>query len=109
MRFAIFGSGGVGGYYGARLAAAGEDVTFVARGAHRDAIRSEGLRVTSIAGDVHIHPARATDELDDVGHVDWVICAVKAWQVPEAAAAMRPLLGPETAVLTLQNGVDAGD
>ncbi len=109
MRFAIFGSGGVGGYYGARLAAAGEDVTFVARGAHRDAIRSEGLRVTSIAGDVHIHPARATDELDDVGHVDWVICAVKAWQVPDAAVAMRPLLGPETAVLTLQNGVDAGD
>ena len=109
MRFAIFGSGGVGGYYGARLAAAGEDVTFVARGAHRDAIRSDGLRVTSISGDVHIRPARATDDASEIGHVDWVVCAVKAWQVPEAAAAMRPLLGPETAVLTLQNGVDAGD
>ena len=109
MRFAIFGSGGVGGYYGARLAAAGEDVTFVARGAHLAAIRSEGLRVTSINGDVHVNPARATNEPSDIGQVDFVISAVKAWQVPEAAAAMRPLLGPETAVLTLQNGVEAGD
>ena len=109
MRFAIFGSGGVGGYYGARLAAAGEDVTFVARGAHLAAIRSEGLRVTSVNGDVHVNPAKATDDPNDIGQVDFVISAVKAWQVPEAAAAMRPLLGPETAVLTLRNGVDAGD
>ena len=109
MRFAIFGSGGVGGYYGARLAVAGEDVTFVARGAHLAAIRAGGLRVTSINGDIHVHPAKATDDPNDIGQVDCVISAVKAWQVPEAAAAMRPLLGPETAVLTLQNGVDAGD
>ncbi len=109
MRFAIFGSGGVGGYYGARLAAAGEDVTFVARGAHLEAILAKGLRVSSINGDIHVDPAKVIRDPNELGPVDWVICAVKAWQVPEAVTVMRPLLGAGTAVLTLQNGVDAGD
>jgi 2-dehydropantoate 2-reductase len=107
MRIAIFGTGGAGGYFGARLAAAGEDVAFIARGAHLAAMRAHGLRVESILGDVHVHPARATDRPGEIGAVDWVICGVKAWQVGEAAEAMRPLIGERTAVLPLQNGVEA--
>jgi 2-dehydropantoate 2-reductase len=109
MRIAIFGTGGAGGYFGARLAQAGEDVVFVARGAHLDAIRKHGLRVESIRGDVHIRPARATDRPDEIGPVDWVVCGVKAWQVSAAAQAMRPLMGARSAVLPLQNGVEAAD
>ncbi len=109
MLVAVFGTGGAGGYFGARLAVAGEDVSFIARGAHLEAIRTHGLRVESMRGDMHVQPARASDRAQDVGPVDWVICGVKAWQVPQAAEAMRPLIGPETAVLPLQNGVEAPD
>ncbi len=109
MRIAVFGTGGAGGYFGARLWAAGEDVAFVARGAHLDAIRAQGLRVESILGDVHVQPARASDRAEDIGPVDWVLCGVKAWQVGAAAEAMRPLMGAGTAVLPLQNGVEATD
>lgn len=109
MRVAIFGTGGAGGYFGARLFQCGEDVAFVARGAHLHAIRERGLRVESISGDVHVQPARATDRPAEIGPVDWVICGVKAWQVADAAEAMRPLMGPGTAVLPLQNGVEAAD
>lgn len=109
MRFAIMGSGGVGGYFGARLAEAGEDVVFIARGEHLAAMRSDGLRVTSFKGDVTIAPVRATDDPVEVGVVDAVIVSVKAWQLREAATGMRPLIGPETLVLPLENGVEAAD
>ena len=107
MRIAIFGSGGVGGYFGGRLAQAGEDVTFIARGAHLRAIQTTGLRVDSLDGDFLINPARATDSVSEVGEVDLVILGVKAWQVPEAARAIKPIVASETTVLPLQNGVDA--
>ncbi len=107
MKIAIFGSGGVGGYFGARLAQHGHDVTFIARGAHLEAIRSGGLHLESPLGDAHIQPAQATDRPEEVGAVDAVLVGVKAWQVPEAAEAMRPLVGERTLVLPLQNGVEA--
>ncbi|HEX6649360.1 MAG TPA: 2-dehydropantoate 2-reductase [Pyrinomonadaceae bacterium] len=107
MRIAVFGTGGVGGYFGGRLARAGEDVTFIARGDHLRAIRTNGLKVESGEGDFVIQPAKATDHVNEVGEVDLVIVGVKAWQVPDAARAMKPLVGPNTTVLPLQNGVDA--
>ena len=107
MRIAIFGAGGVGGYFGGRLAESGADVTFVARGAHLEAMRQRGLSVASIRGDFRIHPVRATDDPASVGPVDAVLLCVKAWQIGEAAAAMRPLIGGETLVVPLENGVEA--
>jgi 2-dehydropantoate 2-reductase len=107
MKIAIFGTGGVGGYFGGRLAQAAEDVTFIARGEHLRAIQKNGLKVESLNGDFLVYPAKATAEVNEVGPVDLVIVGVKAWQVPEAARAMKPLVGPETTVLPLQNGVDA--
>jgi 2-dehydropantoate 2-reductase len=107
MRIAIFGSGGVGGYFGGRLASAGEDVVFIARGAHLQAMRQEGLRVESLKGNFAVSPLQATDDPAQVGAVDVVFVAVKAWQVPEAGQAIRPLLGPETVVVPLQNGLEA--
>lgn len=107
MRIAVFGTGGVGGYFGGRLAHAGEDVTFIARGEHLRAIKATGLRVDCLKGDFVVFPAKATDDVSEVGEVDLVILGVKAWQVPEAARAMKPLVGPNTTVLPLQNGVDA--
>ena len=107
MKIVIFGTGGVGGYFGGRLAQAGEDVTFIARGAHLQAICQNGLQVESILGDFSIQPAQATDNPAGIGPVDLVIVAVKAWQIPEAAASMKPLLGPETMVLPLENGISA--
>jgi 2-dehydropantoate 2-reductase len=109
LRFAIFAAGAVGGYFGGRLAEAGEDVTFLARGPHLRAIRDRGLRVDSIAGDLLIRPARATDDPVSVGVVDCVLVAVKAWQLAEAAASMRPLVGEQTLVVPLLNGVEAPD
>lgn len=106
MRVAVFGTGGVGGYFGARLAAAGVEVVFIARGEHLQAIRTRGLRLESVLGDVSIHPARATDTPAEVGPVDVVLLGVKTWQVPEAIDALRPLLGPGTFVVPLQNGVE---
>lgn len=107
MRIAVFGTGGVGGYFGGRLAHAGEDVTFLARGEHLRAIQTNGLRVDSLNGDFVISPATATDKVNEVGQVDLVIVGVKAWQVPEATRAMKPMVGPRTTVLPLQNGVEA--
>ncbi|HEX3186916.1 MAG TPA: 2-dehydropantoate 2-reductase [Pyrinomonadaceae bacterium] len=107
MRIAVFGTGGVGGYFGGRLAHAGEDVTFIARGEHLRAIKTNGLIVDSLAGNFVVFPAQATDDVNDIGEVDLVIVGVKAWQVPEAARAIKPLIGPGTTVLPLQNGVDA--
>ncbi|WP_298815486.1 2-dehydropantoate 2-reductase [Chloroflexus sp.] len=107
MRIAIVGVGGVGGYFGGRLAQAGHEVFFIARGDHLAAMRQRGLQVRSIAGDFTLPDARATDDPAEVGPVDLVLVAVKGWQVREVAAAMRPLIGAETAVLPLLNGVDA--
>jgi 2-dehydropantoate 2-reductase len=107
MRIAVFGTGAVGGYFGGRLAQASEDVVFIARGAQLRALRDQGLRVDSIAGDFVVQPAQATDDPAHAGVVDVVLVGVKAWQVPEVAQAMRPLVGPETFVVPLQNGVEA--
>ncbi|MFB3819973.1 MAG: 2-dehydropantoate 2-reductase [Candidatus Methylomirabilales bacterium] len=108
MRIAVMGSGGIGGYFGGRLAQAGEPVTFIARGAHLRAIRERGLEVRSAAGDFHVRAA-ATDDPSRVGPVDLVLFAVKSYDTEEAGLACRPLLGPETGVLCLQNGVDNED
>jgi 2-dehydropantoate 2-reductase len=107
MRIAVFGSGGIGGYFGGRLAQAGEDVTFIARGDHLKALRSSGLRVDSINGDFHLPSVKATADPREAGKVDLVMLGVKAWQVPEAAEAILPLLDEGTFVLPLQNGVEA--
>src|SRR5208283_5741661 len=100
-------TGGVGGYFGGRLAQAGEDVIFIARGEHLQALRSKGLRVDSPDGDFNVFPCQAVEDPQEVGSVDVVILGVKAWQVGQAAEAMRPLIGPETFVVPLQNGVEA--
>lgn len=107
MRVAIFGAGGVGGYFGGRLAQAGEAVFFIARGAHLQAMRERGLRVESLQGDFEVATVQATSDPGDVGAVDVVLLGVKSWQVEEAAQAMRPLVGSETCVVPLQNGLEA--
>jgi 2-dehydropantoate 2-reductase len=107
MRIAVFGAGGVGGYFGGRLAHAGNEVVFIARGAHLQALREHGLRVKSIQGDFTVSTVEATDDPAQAGRVDLILVAVKAWQIPDVAAAMQPLMGPETAVLPLQNGLEA--
>jgi 2-dehydropantoate 2-reductase len=106
MKFAIFGTGGVGGYFGGRLAQAGEDVTFIARGEHLTAIREHGLHVDSIEGDFVIQPAQATENVDSVGAVDVVLVAVKAWQLPDVIQQLKPLIGQETYAVWLGNGIE---
>ena len=107
MRIAMLGSGGVGGYFGGRMAAGGCDVTFIARGKHLQAIRDRGLRIASRdMGDALVEPARATDDPAEVGVVDYVIVAVKLWDTEASGRAMLPMLGPDTTVLSLQNGVE---
>lgn len=107
MRIAVVGAGGVGGGYGAALAHAGADVTFIARGAHLAAMRKDGLRVESPRGNTHLVPTKATDDPSSVGPVDVVLFCVKLWDVESAGEAIKPMVGPDTAVITLQNGVDA--
>lgn len=107
MKVAIFGSGGVGGYFGGKLAAAGEDVTFLARGAHLTALQAEGLHISSPLGDVHVPTVQATDRPQAIGPVDVVLFTVKLYDVDSAAATLAPMIGPDTVVITLQNGVDA--
>src|ERR1700674_120336 len=107
MRVAIMAAGAVGGYFGARLANAGEDVPFIARGAHLDAIRKNGLKLDSDAGDLHLPKVNVTDDPATVGPVDIVLFAVKLWDTERAAELTRPLVGPGTAVITLQNGIDS--
>lgn len=107
MRIAIFGAGSVGGYFGGRLSQAGEDVVFIARGEHLNAMLTNGLRVDSINGDFAVQPVQATDDPFKIGKVDVVLVGVKAWQVPEVAEAMRPMIGPKTIVLPMQNGLEA--
>lgn len=107
MRFVVVGAGAVGGVIGARLADAGHDVTFLARGATLEALRRSGLRLDSVHGDLQLHPVQATDDPAQVGPVDVVLVAVKATQVTTVAPTLAPLLGPATAVIPLQNGVEA--
>lgn len=109
MRIAIYGSGGVGAYFGGRLAQIGQDVSFIARNENLAALRTQGLKVGSIAGDFILDRVNATQNPTEVGVVDYVLCCVKAWQVPAAARTMRPLVGPETLVIPLQNGIEAPD
>lgn len=109
MKIAIFGSGGVGGYFGGKLAASGEDVTFLARGEHLAAMQSGGLHITSPLGDVHLPKVQATDRPQTVGPVDVVLFTVKLYDVVTSAATLAPMIGPDTVVITLQNGVDATD
>ncbi len=107
MRIAVIGAGGVGGYFGGRLAQAGSDVTFIARGATLEALRAGGLRVDSVLGDYVVSPVNATDDPRSVGLVDAILMAVKAWQIPEAAVQITPMLGEDTMVVPLENGIDA--
>jgi 2-dehydropantoate 2-reductase len=109
MRIAVIGVGGVGGYFGGRLAQAGEEVTFVARGETLRALRESGLRVESADGDLLIQPASATDDPATLGPRDLILLAVKGWQAPEAIASMRPLMGPDSVAVPLLNGVEAPD
>lgn len=109
MRVAVIGAGGVGGAFGAALARAGADVTFVARGAHLAAMRRNGLRVEGGRGETVVNPARATDDPATIGPVDFVLFCVKLWDVEAAGAQIRPIVGSATAVIPLQNGIDAAE
>jgi 2-dehydropantoate 2-reductase len=107
MRIAVVGAGGVGGGFGAALAKAGADVTFIARGAHLAAMKSKGLRIEGGRGETHLVPTQATDDPKTVGPVDYVLFCVKLWDVESAGEHIKPLVGPNTAVIPLQNGIDA--
>lgn len=109
MKIAIVGLGGVGGYFGGRLTQTGHEVTFIARGDHLQAIRQNGLHVDSDMGDFVARPTHVTDNPADVGTVDVILVATKAWQVTEAAPAMQPMVGENTVIVPLLNGVEAPD
>jgi 2-dehydropantoate 2-reductase len=109
MRIAVVGTGGVGGGFGAALAKAGADVTFIARGAHLAAMQKEGLKVEGGRGETHLVPTRATDNPAAIGKVDIVLFCVKLWDVESAGQQIKPLIGPDTAVIPLQNGIDAAE
>lgn len=109
MKIAVIGAGGVGGAFGAALAQAGADVTFVARGAHLAAMRENGLKIEGGRGETHIVPTQATDDPGTIGPVDFVLFCVKLWDVERAGEQIRPLIGPDTAVIPLQNGIDASE
>ncbi len=107
MRVAVMAAGAVGGYFGGRLVAAGHDVAFIARGAHRDAIRRDGLRIVSTLGDLHLKDVNVTDDSTQIGPVDVVLFAVKLWDTETAGEQTQPLVNSKTRVITLQNGVDS--
>ena len=107
MRIAVVGAGGVGGGFGVALAQAGADVTFIARGAHLAAMKSQGLKIDSPRGNTHLVPTQATDDPKSVGPVDYVLFCVKLWDVESAGEHIKPMVGPKTAVIPLQNGIDA--
>jgi 2-dehydropantoate 2-reductase len=109
MRIAVIGAGGVGGAFGGALAKAGADVTFVARGAHLQAMRKNGLRIEGGRGETIVSPAQATDDPATIGPVDFVLFCVKLWDVESAGEAIKPLVGPTTAVIPLQNGIDSSE
>ena len=105
MRIVVIGTGGVGGYFGARLTEAGENVTFVARGAHLEAIKSRGLTVYSALGDMHLRDVQCTENTRDIGHADIVMIAVKLWATDEAIQTAKSLLGKNTGIISFQNGI----
>jgi 2-dehydropantoate 2-reductase len=107
MKVIILGTGGVGGYYGGLLALHGQEVTFIARGAHLEAIRQDGLQVKSVHGDFHIQPARATDSPAEAGRADLVLLCTKTTSTAAAVLLLPPMIDPHTVVLSLQNGIDA--
>src|SRR5712671_7915737 len=109
MRIAVVGAGGVGGGFGAALAKAGAEVVFIARGAHLAAMKSEGLKVQGGRGETHLVPTRATYDPAEIGKVDIVLFCVKLWDVESAGQQIKPLVGPDTAVIPLQNGIDAAE
>jgi len=109
MRIAVVGAGGIGAPLGASLAFAGQDVTFLARGAHLAAMRADGLRVEGDRGETVVRPAQATDDPSAVGPVDLVLFCVKLWDVETAGERVLPLIGSETSVIPLQNGIDASE
>ncbi len=109
MKTAIIGSGGVGGYFGAKLAQAGNEVTFLARGAHKEAMQTHGLKVKSVNGDFEVKNIKVTDQIKEIGQVDLIIIAVKAWQIKELREELNSILHDETLIIPLQNGVMAAD
>jgi 2-dehydropantoate 2-reductase len=109
MRIAVVGAGGVGGGFGSALAKAGADVTFIARGPHLAAMKNQGLKVQGGRGEIHLVPTRATDDPASIGKVDIVLFCVKLWDVESAGQHIKPLIGPDTAVIPLQNGIDAAE
>jgi 2-dehydropantoate 2-reductase len=108
MNIVVFGAGGVGGYFGGKLAQAGNDVTFIARGKHLQAIKSNGLLIKSIQGDFKVHP-KVTDDVTNIKNPDLVILGVKSWQVEDVAVQLKPIIREHTMVLPLQNGADNAD
>jgi 2-dehydropantoate 2-reductase len=109
MKIVVMGTGGVGGYFGARLAAGGADVIFIARGEHLQAMQRDGLKILSANGDLTLKPVKASDNPASIGHADLVMIAVKLWSTEDAARAIAPLMGPNSAVVSWQNGVVAED
>ncbi len=109
MRIAVVGAGGVGGAFGAAMVNAGADVTFIARGAHLAAMKSKGLLIKGGRGETHLVPTQATDDPKSVGPVDFVLFCVKLWDVESAGEAIKPIVGPNTAIIPFQNGIDAPD
>jgi 2-dehydropantoate 2-reductase len=109
MRIAVMGTGAVGGYFGAKLAAAGHQLAFIARGRHLEAMRHDGLKINSPAGDLRIRGALFTADPNEVGGVDLVLLCVKSYDTESCATSLAPLIGPRTPVLSLQNGVDNGE
>lgn len=105
MHIVIYGTGAVGGYFGGRLAEAGQRVSFIARGAHLEAMQKEGLRVYSPKGDVHLTEVEATDDVQNLQDIDLVLLGVKSWQVKGVAETLQGVIGPNTIVMPLQNGV----
>jgi len=105
MKIVMMGSGGVGGYFGARLAAGGADVGFVARGAHLEAMRSHGLTIEGGPAPLHLAEVKATDDPPTIGVADFVLMAVKLWDTAAAIEQVRPIVGPSTTVISFQNGV----
>jgi 2-dehydropantoate 2-reductase len=109
MKIVVMGAGGVGGYFGARLAVGGADVTFIARGEHLRAMHRDGLTILSANGDLTLKPVKASDNPATIGHADLVMIAVKLWSTEDAARDIAPLMGPNSAVVSWQNGVMAED
>lgn len=109
VKIAVIGAGGVGGYYGGLLARQGHAVTFLARGAHLDAMRKNGLQIKSLHGDFVISPVQATDHLVHIGPVDLILFCVKAYDTERLAQAIKPVIGDRTLILSLQNGIDAAE